>query len=161
MNSDPEVVLSRLHDVLLPPPVGWWPLAEVWWFIIVGLLGFVTWFLWFLWRNWHLAAYRREAVQRLHQLHADWQAGKVHNPVEAINVLMKQVAVTAYTPEQRGRMYGDAWVDFLRKSAVRVKAPDDLPCLLGLAYRQDVSRETEAVERLFLFAEQWIRRHHQ
>jgi len=153
--------LADLHDIVLPPPVGWWPLAEVWWFIIVGSLGFLTWFIWFMWRNWKLDAYRREALKRLDDIERRWRAGELTNPVEAINALLRQVAVTAYTRDRIAPLHGAAWARFLRENAVRVPAPDDLEALLALAYRRDVSRETERIERLLAYARDWIRRHHQ
>ncbi len=149
------------HDLIPPPPVGWWPLAEVWWFIIVGSIGFITWFVWFLWRNWYLDAYRREAQRRLDEIETQWRQGELNNPVEPINILLKQVAVTAYTPEQRGNMTPEQWARFLRRSAVRVQAPEDLEAMIRLAYAKDVSHETERIERFISFARQWIRRHHQ
>ena len=149
------------HDLIPPPPVGWWPLAEVWWFIIVGTIGFVTWFVWFLWRNWYLDAYRREAQRRLEEIETQWRQGKLDNPVEPINHLLKQVAVTAYTPEQRGNLSPKQWAQFLRRSAVRVQAPEDLEAMIRLAYAKDVSHETARIERFIAFARQWIRRHHQ
>lgn len=149
------------HDLIPPPPVGWWPLAEVWWFLIVGAIGFVTWFLWFIWRNWHLDAYRREAQKRLAAIESLWRNGKLDNPIEPVNALLKQVAVTAYTPEQRGNMTPEQWAAFLRRSAVRVQAPEDLEEIIRLAYVKHVSHETARIDRFIRFAHQWIRRHHQ
>ncbi len=153
--------LAGLRDIVLPPPVGWWPLAEVWWFIIVGSIGFITWFVWFLWRNWKLDAYRREALKQLDAIERHWRDGELDNPVEAVNALLRQVAVTAYTRDRIAPLHGKAWAAFLRNNAVRVTAPDDLDDLLALAYQADVSRETEKIERLLAFAREWIRRHHQ
>ncbi|WP_294948445.1 DUF4381 domain-containing protein [Sulfurivirga sp.] len=158
MNGPP---LDKMADIILPPPVGWWPLAEVWWFIIVGTLGFITWAVWMVWRNWALDRYRREAISRLDEIERQWRAGELDNPIEATNLLMKRVAVTAYTPEQRGTLHGAEWAAFLRRSAVRVQAPADLERLIELAYHPDVSRETEAVTHFLAFAREWIRRHHQ
>lgn len=159
MNGQASELIHQLHDIVLPPPVGWWPLAEVWWFIIVGSLGLLTWLIWMLWRNWALDAYRREALARLDRIERTWRAGTLDHPAEAIQRLLKEVVVTAYTPEQRGNLHGPAWHHFLRRSAVRVSIPEDLAHLLSLAYQPEA--EPEEIERLLAFAREWIRRHHQ
>lgn len=159
MNAHDVDLIHQLHDIILPPPIGWWPLAEVWWFIIVGSLGLLTWFVWMLWRNWALDAYRREALSRLAQIEQAWRAHTLDNPAEAIQRVLKEVAVTAYTPEQRGNLHGPAWHQFLRRSAVRVSVPEDLDRLLALAYQPKA--EPDEIERLLTFARAWIRRHHQ
>ena len=54
--------LEKLFDIVVPPPVPWWPPAPGW-FVVGGvLLVLVFWVAWRVWRCWRAAAYRRAAL---------------------------------------------------------------------------------------------------
>jgi hypothetical protein len=60
--------LENLFDVVVPPPVPWWPPAPGW-FVVGGVvLGLVFWTVWRVWRRWRAAAYRRAALAEWRQL---------------------------------------------------------------------------------------------
>lgn len=51
MNQSPlapdiQAALTKLHDIRLPDPVGWWPMATGWWILITLALAGATFFLW-------------------------------------------------------------------------------------------------------------------
>ena len=60
--------LANLHDIVVPPPVSWWPLAWGWYLLGALLLAALAWGL-VRWRRWRLAnRYRDLALAELDDL---------------------------------------------------------------------------------------------
>lgn len=101
--SDPAASLDRLHDVVLPPPVPWWPPAPGW-YVVFGLaLGAAALLAWRAWKRWQADAYRRAALRELTAA-AD---------ATAIAELLRRTAL-AFTPRPVvAAKTGTAWADWV------------------------------------------------
>ncbi|MGB5627302.1 MAG: DUF4381 domain-containing protein [Woeseiaceae bacterium] len=103
-----------LRDLHLPDPVGWWPLAPGWWFIlflVATALGYLTWGTYQRWRH---NAPRRFALRQLARYEAEYLEHR--NPV----VLGKQLSellrrgMLAYAPrDEVAGLTGDSWLQWL------------------------------------------------
>lgn len=120
MQSDPTS-LDRLHDIVPPPAVPWWPPAPAWYWVL-GLLciAIVVWLLRsFL--HWQRNRYRREALAEFakHEaaLRDPTQRG---GTLAALAELLKRTAITAFPREDVASLTGTAWDSFLN-STVREK----------------------------------------
>jgi len=106
-----ELPLRALH---LPEPIGWWPLAPGWWFVILlAMLGF-GWLILRAWRTRQFNAPRRYAMRALASVETDYLTHR--NPVE----LGKQVSellrrgMLAYAPRHEvAGLTGEAWLEWL------------------------------------------------
>ncbi len=103
-----------LRDLHLPDPIGWWPLAPGWWFILLLVataLGYLTWRTYQRWRH---NAPRRFALRQLARYEAEYLEHR--NPV----VLGKQLSellrrgMLAYAPrDEVAGLTGDSWLQWL------------------------------------------------
>lgn len=113
MTADPAS-LDRLHDVIAPSAVPFWPPAPGWYWVIgilavAALYGICAAFI-----AWQRAAYRREAL-------AEWRACNELLPqpdrrAEAIRrlaVLVKRVALSIYPRDDVASLSGPRWSAFL------------------------------------------------
>ena len=102
MNPDPAS-LDRLHDIVAPPPVPWWPPAPGWYFVL-GLL--LVLFLVLSVRafiHWQRNRYRREALAEFARLEKLLRASASPSAVLAeLSRLLKRAAVTAFPRAQVG-----------------------------------------------------------
>lgn len=145
--SDPAADLSRLHDIVLPAPVPWWPPAPGWYVLAAGLLTLAAWLGWRAWRRWRADAYRREALRLL--------VG-THEPA-AIAALLRRTALAWAGRQMVAARDGDAWADWL--AAQLGEAPD--PALrrrLHLAVYAKTVDEADALA-LRAYARRWITSH--
>lgn len=139
--------LDRLHDLLVPAPVPWWPPAPGWYFILtivlVLALGLALWALRRRLRN----AYRREALAALN-------AG----PASAIEIatLLKRAALTAYPRAQVAGLSGKAWLDWLVQTSGLAVQPEVAEMLTSGVYSTAGSQNTRPLAE---FAARWIQRH--
>lgn len=106
--------LERLHDIVLPPPAPWWPLAPAWYVLMVLLGAFAVSLIWILAARWRRNAYRRAGLAELAQIQAH-----VDEPDAARRLaeLVKRVALTIYPREQVASLTGPQWLRFLDASA--------------------------------------------
>ena len=113
MTADPAS-LDRLHDLIVPAPVPFWPPAPGWYWIIglaaaAALYGACAAII-----AWQRSAYRREAL-------VEWRACDELLPqrerrAEAIRrlaVLVKRVALSVYPREDVAALSGRPWSAFL------------------------------------------------
>lgn len=107
---NPEQLLSQLQPLRAPDPVGFWPMAPVWWLLLIAaaLAATVT-VVWFV-RRYKRAAYRREGLAWLRDLEA--RDADVH----ALSEALKVTALKVYPPETVAGLSGTDWPQFLRSS---------------------------------------------
>jgi|SRR5690554_989356 len=101
-----------LEDIILPPAVGLWPLAWGWWLLIVistaTLIGLTVWLV-------KRIRLKRKTLHAQKQLASSTHALKDTDLYIAINTWLKIQAQEAYPFAPS--LHGDAWVEFLNKSA--------------------------------------------
>lgn len=98
--------LDRLHDIVIPAPVPWWPPAPAWYAVIAIVLVLVAVSVWRLlaWRNRN--RYRRDALRELNRLGGN-------APLAAIAEVAKRAALAAFPRERVAALSGEAWLAFL------------------------------------------------
>ena len=126
-----------LRDLHLPEPVGWWPLAPGWWFVIGLLLVGLAVLAAFLHRRWHFHAPRRHALRELARYEAAYLEHR--NPVllgKQLSALLRR-AMLAYAPRAEvAGLTGEAWLQWLdRGMPVPYFHTEGGKSLLNLPYR--------------------------
>lgn len=155
--------LTALHDIHLPAPIGWWPLAPGWYLLVASMV--MTSFIFvFLIRRFYFNGRAKRAA--LHTLAAYERAylldknGPVHSA--AISALLKRVALAYYPRTDVAGLHGEAWITFLNGSvqgdnfnSVRTLLLE-LPYLSpGKGYRPS---RIHNLAPLFNMARKWIKR---
>ena len=152
-----QALLAQLHDIQLPDPVSWWPLANSIWAVIVGVLGVIVGLTWYYWVRHQNNRYRREALALLQPTLA--QHPEPAAKLMALNHLLKQVAITHYGRQRVAPLTGQAWIDFLQETAIYIDQPDNLADLMAASYQtQPISAEQLA--GVIDYAQAWMKGHH-
>jgi hypothetical protein len=147
MKADPTS-LDRLHDLVLPTPVLWWPLAPGWYVLLVLLGLAVVWVSWRYWKRWRANEYRREALRQLQQL----------QDAPAIAILLRRTALTVVPRAEIAAKTGSAWADWLASHSPEAMAPEVHQLLsIGVYGRSGAEQD---VSQLHEYAARWIARHH-
>ena len=106
-----ELELRGLH---LPDPVGWWPLAPGWWFVIALLAVAIGWLLLRALRLRGVNSPRRYALRELAVLEANYLQHR--NPVvfgKQLSELLRR-GMLAYAPRAEvAGLTGEAWLAWL------------------------------------------------
>ncbi len=160
-NDTPQDVdpasLSRLHDIVVPEPLPWWPPAPGW--IVLAVLALLAGvgLAWIRWRRWKRDAYRRAALTELDRIGSDRTGG-----LAALPALIKRTALAAYPRAEVASLHGDAWLEFLdregktdRFSRGPGRLLPELSFRPGAAERIDERGATE----LLALTRDWIRTH--
>jgi len=146
--SDSATSLDRLHDIVQPPPVPWWPPAPGW-YVVLALAAVATAWLGFrYWRQWRANAYRREALREL----------KTADTPAEIAELLRRTAIAVAPRQTVASLSGSDWVEWLTESTGQpVPRPVHVQ-LAGGIYEAD--NEDTDVTPMRMYAETWIKQHH-
>ena len=139
--------LDRLHNIVLPPEVSWWPLAPGW-YVVGGILLLVVIVLIYRARNrWLANAYRRAALLELASV--DDTAG--------IAELLRRTALANTSRTVIAAKTGATWLDWL-ESQCRKSMPETVrEQLTSGVYSRHV--KPDELGELRDYAAYWIRRH--
>lgn len=107
MNDDPTS-LDRLHDVVVPPPVPWWPPTLGIAIVLAALALVVLALLLKAFMRWQADRYRREALRVLED--------PATQPTEW-SALLKRTALSIWPREEVAHLTGKDWLAFLDRTA--------------------------------------------
>ncbi|MCC6714232.1 MAG: DUF4381 domain-containing protein [Gammaproteobacteria bacterium] len=160
---DPRTI--PLHDIHLPPPVGWWPPAPGWWALGVLLLTALVWGT----REWQKR--RRSAAPS----HADtvaevWRTWRglqrtfadphaVVDGVQQLSELMRRVALTLNARGDVAGLTGEKWLRFLDAPLGGTEFSNGPGRILASTpYQPGIGRtEPGEVERCMQLCERWLK----
>jgi hypothetical protein len=163
MNADPTS-LDRLHDIIVPGPVPWWPPPAPGWYwmmafalvvlVAVLLKGFI---------RWQRNRYRREALAELARQEAALRNPELRAPaLLALSELLKRTALTVFPREQVATLTGPEWFAFLDGTAKGLDFRGALgPMLENAIYdpRTAATLQEAKLRELVHAVRRWIREH--
>lgn len=152
---NPEA-LQQLEDIIIPPAVGWWPMASSVWISLISLIGLIVALVWYFRLRHKQRLYRRIARQHLNKIdQTDDQAFLIQ-----INRLLKQVAITTYGRQTCAYLDQQSWLDFMKSKAQFVKMPKAFQNI-NQRYQADLpaltNKDKQQIKR---YAKRWIEAHH-
>ncbi len=148
--------LAQLRDIHLPTEVSAWPPAPSWWLLaLVVLLVIGSASLWW-WRRHRANAWRREALSALQATQLRWQnGGDAAACLQAMNALMKRVALRQFPNYAVAELSGDAWDAFLDRQWR--KPPEEGFTALGVAsLSYQPAPAGDAVDNYISLARRWL-----
>lgn len=157
MKSDPYS-LSALEDIVVPDPVGFFPLAVGWWFVIALALIWLTYGLTIFVLRYRQNAYRREGVKLIKKLET---ITSLESGLRKVDEVLKRVAMVSYSREKVGSLWGADWVDFLRASVREFRFSDANAETMASVNYQNISSSFRHEDYLATLraAIAWIREH--
>lgn len=162
MQSDPTS-LDRLHDIVPPPSVPWWPPAPAWYWVL-GLLciAIVVWLL-RAFMHWQRNRYRREALAELAKHESALRdASQRGDALTALAELLKRTAITAFPRADVASLTGATWDGFLDRTAAKKSFAQGSGSLLeASAYDPRSTSSVDELKALELAHQvrDWIARH--
>lgn len=139
--------LDRLHDLVLPPEVSWWPLAPGWYVVGSILLILILFLVHRAWIHRRANAYRRAALREL---------ASANDPAGIAELLRRTALAVAPRTVIAGKT-GAAWLDWLT-----AQCPEAMPETVREQLSAGVYRRPAAdydLAGLRDYAARWIRRH--
>ncbi len=148
--------LAQLHDIHMPAPIGWWPLAPGW-YLLAASLALVCFLMGFWLRRSYLnSRAKREALRALAVYQRQYQQDKnCQLTSAAMSELLKRVALAYYPRTRVAGLQGEPWIMFLSTTVKGVDFSSVRTLLLEGPYRPSRSHN---LQPLFLIAHKWIKR---
>lgn len=149
MNEDAATSLDRLHDIVVPPAVPWWPPAPGWYVLFALVLMIMVVVVFWAWCRWRANAYRREALRTL----------AATPDAAAIASLLRRTALAEYPRAEIARLGGDVWLDWLSERSPKPMPPAVRTGLVVGVY--DPGFAGQDLTALRTWAARWISDHRQ
>ena len=146
MSSDPAS-LDRLHDIVEPAPVPWWPPAPGWYVVMAIAAVVLAWLGVRRWQHWRANAYRRAALRELND---------ATTPTD-ISAVLRRTALVAAPRSTVASLTGDRWASWLAESTSANMPPQVRELLAAGVYQQ--SAGSGNVSLLKEYAQTWIEQH--
>ena len=145
--KDDSADLNKLHDIILPSDVSWWPLAPGWIALsIIGILA-ASYYAYRILEKRKRNAYRREAIRQLATAETAAQ----------IAVILKRTALAIAPREEVAELQGEAWTNWLAEHS-KSKPSDAIRETLTRSIYSASSTPPDLPE-LREFAHSWISNH--
>jgi hypothetical protein len=155
--SDPAS-LQNLHDIVVPPPVAWWPPAPGWYAVVAVGLAALALLAYHSWKRWRRNRYRGEALRELGRL----RETKRQADLRQLPVLLKRAALSAWPRNDVAALVGEDWHRFLDESGqmdcFTSGVGDTLDCLAYASGSASLPTPDQATAALDA-AEQWLKQH--
>lgn len=142
-----DTSLDRLHDIVVPPPVPWWPPAPGWYVLFALLVALLVFVMIRAWQKWRANAYRRAALRELDSAHT----------VAAVSEILRRTALVTMPRTTLAGLSGPQWTAWLA-----THSPTPMPQQVGEQLANEIYRNADGphdVEALRQYATNWIRRH--
>jgi hypothetical protein len=150
---DPNA-LKDLHDIHLPSPIGWWPIAPG--YLLLAMLiifGVITLLLRYRYRRER--SIKQEALRQLATLqHLQAETPNPSVTAAQLSLLLKQVALMYYPRETVASLQGDAWLNFLTQTSKRLDFKTVRYALLEMPFHPEA---TQPLDPLFPLVKAWIK----
>jgi len=137
--------LDRMHDIVLPDAITWWPPAPGWYVVLAALGVLVLYLSYRGWKHWEANRYRRLALRELE---------RVQSIVE-VSELLRRTALMVVPRAEVAAQTGAAWPKWLAANAPVAMDTQISQQLKVGAY----DGSTGEIEGLKQYAAGWIRQH--
>jgi len=155
--------LDRLHDIIVPASVPWWPPAPGWYWVLGFVLVLLLVLVFRAFTRWQRNRYRREALAELaREAEALRTPERRASTLLALSELLKRTALTAFPREQVATLTGPEWFAFLDGTAKGSSFSGALgPMLEKAVYdpRSAGALEEQQLHELVQALRRWIKEH--
>lgn len=145
-----------LRDIHLPPAVDWWPLAPLWWLLLIGVPLTVIATM-YLYRRLTRKTAIKTARKRLQAWREDNQAGNAQRLAE-LSILLRRVALSTGRRQEIASLHGEAWLNYLdRQLPNRPFSQGVGRCLAEGAYQKHPTNNID-FDALYAVCLDWLKR---
>ena len=145
--NDSATNLDRLHDIVVPAPVPWWPPAPGWYAVFAAVLIMTSYLAYRVWKRWRSNAYRCEALRALENA----------TTIYAISEILRRTALAAAPRCVVAAQVGSDWPAWLQERC-SIAMPPSVSQQLTLG-PYDSAIAADAVDDLKQYAAEWTRHH--
>ncbi|TWT68929.1 DUF4381 domain-containing protein [Crateriforma conspicua] len=146
--NETSTSLDRMHDILQPADVPWWPPAPGWYVVMALMSAIIVWAMFRWWQRYQADAYRRSALAEL----------KHATTVADVSAVLRRAALAVNDRTLIAGLTGTTWAQWLADSA-----PVAMPQVVRVALTQGIygreSGSDDALTASVHYAEDWVRQH--
>lgn len=149
------VDLANLHDLMLPAPIGWWPLAVGWQILMAFALVAISYAFYKIFWRWQNSRAKRMALKLLKIYEQEYNQHNNSAEICAkISELLRRVALAYYPRDEVASLEGETWLIFLNKNSKITLFSELRDYLLTLPYQKYAAQD---LGNFFIAVRKWIK----
>ncbi len=149
-----QASLDRLHDIIVPDAIGFFPPAPGWYIVVSLLAAWLFHVAVVRYKAYRESAYRRDALAELASIGATGEESAL-----ALLLLAKRVAIAAYGRQKTAGLSNEAWWDFVEAHS-KVKVDDALRrSTAQLLYGEQTEITDGELKAIRDIVQKWIKTH--
>ena len=154
--NDPATYPSADLGLMEPDPIAYSFATPGWQGLGIALILLALILVLRAWVRYRKNAYRRAAMKQVQEL----KIGQAANPVFELNLILKELAMQQFGSEAVASLHGQAWLEFLARSAPGLVLPPEpwQETYLDSLYGKEPMKKEDWQYQLDL-ATHWIKRH--
>jgi hypothetical protein len=145
--------LDRLADIVILPPVSWWPLAFAWYIVLGSVLVSLSAIAYTVWLRRRNNAYRVTALAELERV------GQHPAAVLHIAEILKRTALATAPRKNVAALSGECWVQWLNQTGNGVIFSERSQQILSEHIYGAGQPDDEEIKVLASTARRWIEKH--
>ncbi len=149
-------LLQQLHDIHLPHAIGYWPIAPGWWVLFLCLV--ITFSLSAFYLSRFLKGYqlKKAYLLELDEIKKQFQQDQnARMALEKLTQLLKSFALACYPRQMVASLHGQAWYDFLQKTAPNLDLKPIYDLLTEALYQKQLTKD---ISPAFVVVSAWIKK---
>ncbi|WP_028389447.1 DUF4381 domain-containing protein [Legionella fairfieldensis] len=148
-------ILTKLHDIHLPSPVSWWPLAPGWYLVLFLSLVGLVYLIYICRRTYNNSLAKRQALKLLASLERAYRSGGNSQIISMqVSELLRRVALVYFARAEVAGLQGEDWLKFLKHTSKNIDTNELRFFLLELPYQPTHKVD---LQPLFNGAKTWIK----
>jgi len=152
--------LAQLHDIVLPQPVGWWPLAWGWWVLLALVIILAAIGIFFQQREKKRQRYRAAASDELNHLLQHYQQDQnAAHYLQQLSILLRRTAISAQPHTFPVDVKGEAWLQWLDNNCPETKQGFSVGPGRALLTGPYEAHPDIDVDSLHALVKLWLRQH--
>ena len=149
-----DASLDKMHDIVTPEAIGFFPLADGWYILLLFSLALLYHFAHRYYLDYHQNRYRGAALQEMKSLKNRNRADTM-----ALLKLAKRVAISGYGREVAAKLYDESWFEFVQNNS-RAKISTSLRDeMRRVMYDKSGEFDKTLYGEIYYWVEEWIVTH--
>ena len=149
-----QLLQQQLKDVHSPEAIGWWPLANSWWVLLILVIVLISLAVWYLLKKHLRNRYRKAALDELSHSFDRWKSDsnnaeylqRGHAIIKRVFLHLENSSSGHFGNETSAGLSGDIWAEKINSVVKKPLSERTINALVSLSYQAEPKADIELIQ---------------